>query len=155
MSLLQTVNRAQTAASHAKPFLKLIEVLAQLDSELRGANQIQADADQAAQTKAQLEQEISRLKSEQASLSHSVGAVNDEIRGKTADFEKSLEEKDAALKARHAQAEKDHKAELADQRKLINKAKDDLAELARQKQEMQAQIDALKDSFQKAHAALV
>jgi chromosome segregation ATPase len=158
MSLTSAVQKAKDAAAHARPFMKLMDAFVELEGELRGAAQLQVDADAAAKKKADLEAEIPSLQSNKNALTHTVNSLKAEHANTQAAFDASLAAQhkaaDDALAAKHTEAKATHDSELAKLKSQIGAAQDELVELGKQKTAMQADIDALRTAVQKAHAAV-
>lgn len=158
MSLLSAINEAQTAANHAKPFMKLMDALSNLDREIRAANALQTEVQAAADLKAKLESEIPSLKSEHGLLTKAVAELQAHLKDMQAKFDQQfIEQKQAALAdVANSQAAigADFDRKIADKKSELAALQASVDELAKAKADIQAQIDALKESFKTAHAAL-
>ena len=158
MSLSEAVNRAQLAASHARPFLKLIESLGALESELKGVGKLQADADAVAAKKNALEADIPKLQSTHDSLSKAVASLKAVHATTQSDFEKGIalqqKQADADLEAKHAAVKAEHEKTISELKAQIATLKAEKDAIEKQKTDMQAIIDQQRQSFSKAAAAL-
>src|SRR6266446_5517817 len=144
MSLISAIKEAQTATNHAKPFIKLMEALTNLDREIRAASSIQADADAAAQRKAQLESEIPALQAARNELQNAVASLQGQFGSERRAFENKLAETakaaDALLNAKHAQVEQEHQAKVTSLKNEITTLGGTVATLQQQKTDLEAQI---------------
>jgi chromosome segregation ATPase len=158
MSLTAAVQRAKDAAVHAKPFMKLIDALSDLDGELRGAAQLEKDAQAAAQKKTDLEAAIPALQSEAKALQNTVNSFKAELATRQADFDKSIEfqqqQADKALAEKHVKLEAEHQARINSLKGEISTLGGTISSLEKQKADVEAQIGALRKTFEDAHAAL-
>jgi len=158
MSILSAINEAKAAASHAKPFMRLMDSLSNLEGELRAANQVQTDADAAEAKKTSLQAEIEKLEASKKSLNSYVEGIKAEALRQKAESDEAMasREKTAAaeLDASLTAIKEDHEKTISAHKATIAALKIELNALKEQKAEAQKQIDDLKASFQKAHAAI-
>ena len=158
MSLQSAINEAQSAAAHAKPFLKLMDTLSNLDREVRAANSLINDAANAAHKKAQLEAEIPALQSRRDALTSEVASLTGNIQQQQAHMDERLaatvKAADDEIKRNQAAISADWERKIADKKSEIASMQSAIDELVKTKGEIQAQIDTLKESFKTAHAAL-
>jgi chromosome segregation ATPase len=158
MSLLSAINEAQTAANHAKPFMKLMDALGNLDREIRAANSLQTDAQAAADLKAKLESEVPALKSEHETLTKAVGELQAHLKDMQAKADQQIADQQKAaddeIKRNQAAISADFDKKIADKKAEIVALQVSFDHLSETKADIQAQIDALKESFKTAHAAL-
>ena len=158
MSLTSAVQRAKEAAAHAKPFMKLIDALSDLDVELRTAGKIQTDAEAAATKKADLEAAIPALQSEKNALQHTVNSLKAQLTNERSKFDGELVEAkkaaDLTLAEKHSKLEADHQARISVLKGEISTLGGTISQLEKQKSDIEAQIAALRKTFEDAHAAL-
>ena len=158
MSLTSAVQRAKEAAAHAKPFMKLIDALSDLDVELRTAGKIQTDAEAAATKKADLESAIPALQSEKNALQHTVNSLKAQLSSERTTFEGDLADAkkfaDQQLAEKHAKLEAEHQSRIAALKGEISTLGGTISQLEKQKSDIEAQIAALRKTFEDAHAAL-
>jgi len=158
MSLLSALQQAKDAAAHAKPFMKLMDALTALDAEVRAAEKLVKDTDEAAARKAQLEAELPVVEARHLEYDTAIKAIDDALQAKRTAFNYSLEQQqkaaDEALAAKHAEIKAAHDSDLAILRAQIGSAQKELIDLDKQKTDMQAEIDTLRQAVQKAHSAI-
>lgn len=158
MSLHQAVLRAKEAAAHAKPLMKLMDALSDLDGELRAAGQLETDAQAAIDKKTKLEGDIPALQKQKSELASERSSLQMEIDNKRAacDTELAQREKNADQKlfTRHAQIEAEHQAKITALKNEISTLGGTISALEKQKSDIESQIGALRKTFEDAHAAL-
>ena len=158
MSLLSALQQAKDAAAHAKPFMKLMDALTALDAEVRAAERMVKETDEAAQRKAQLEADLPAVEARHLEYNTAIKAIDDALEAKRRDFNYSLEQQqkaaDEALAAKHAEIKAAHDNEIAIAKSKIDAMQKELIDLDEQKTRMEAMRDALRIAVQKAHAAV-
>ena len=158
MSLLQSVIKTQDAASQAKAFLNLMNSLGELEADLRAAGQIQKDVDAATQKRDGLKTEISSLQKTRDSLNGEVGSLQSTLKTQQKQFDADLKSQqataDADLAAKHDAIIKAHETQVAQLTAEIAALHKEVDDLTQQKTTAESQIGALRQNFQKAHAAL-
>lgn len=158
MSLLSALQQAKDAAAHAKPFMKLMDALTALDAEVRAAEKLVKDTDEAAARKAQLEAEIPVLAATHGDVTQAIKEHQSQMTLERNDFIQHLCDQqkaaDEALAAKHAEIKAAHDSDLAILRAQIGSAQKELIDLDKQKTDMQAEIDTLRQAVQKAHSAI-
>ena len=158
MSLLSALQQAKDAAAHAKPFMKLMDALTALDAEVRAAERLVKETDEAAQRKAQLETEIPTLEAVHANHTQAIEVLKDSMDAQQLDFQSNLETQqkaaNEALAAKHAEVKAAHGNEIAIAKSKLAAMQRELIDLDKQKADMQAEIDTLRQAVQKAHSAI-
>jgi len=158
MSLLSAINEAQTAANHAKPFMKLMDALSNLNAEIRAANSLQTDAQAAADLKAKLEGELPALKSQHETLTKAVGELQAHLKDMQAKFDQQMADRQKAaddeIKRNQSAISADFDKKIADKKAELAAVQASIDEANSRKADTEAQISALKETFKNAHAAL-
>ena len=158
MSLLSALQQAKDAAAHAKPFMKLMDALTALDAEVRAAERLVTDTDLTAQLKAHLEDEIPALEATHAHHTQAIKMLADHLLEEKLAFDDSIARQqkaaDEALAAKHAEVKAAHDTEIAIAKSKLDAMQKELIDLDKQKTDMQAEIDTLRQAVQKAHSAI-
>lgn len=158
MSLRDAINQTTTAAAHAKPFMKLMDALGYLDTELRSATKIQDEVEAAQAKKTEIEANIEGLKKAQSGLANYVNGVKAEAAQQKLASDQAIaaNEKTATteLQTSLAAIRDDHEKTISAHKATIAALKIELDALKDQKAQTQAQITELKTTIAKTHAAI-
>ncbi len=159
MSLLTAINEVQSAAGHAKPFMKLMDALGNLDKEVRAATAIQNQAAEALKKKTELEAEIPALQAKRDELAKELAKLNGNVAHQQAQADERInfriKNADEELARNHAAITADFDKKIAAKKSEVAALQGSFDELAKAKADIQAQIDALRETFKNAHLSIM